>query len=161
MAAPLLPCHTGYLHVVLSIHPSAQDEERVAAALEAAAADGRLATALAAVGVELVGGPGRQVVQVASAAPAENKATIGAAVGGAIGGAVLILVAAAAFLLMRRSRRGGAAAPAANGGHRRNELPVSAFVCGGDEMAAVASLSGKRKVRPFWGRAGACRHEQV
>lgn len=126
---------TGYLHVVLAIHPSSRTEEQVEAALVAAAADGRLADALAALGVPLAGGA---PLVLNAAVPSDSKATVGAAVGGAVGGAAIICLAAATFLVVRRRRREARTAS--------SRLPVSSFVAhhGSDD---AASVEGKVKVR--------------
>lgn len=80
------------------IAPRVYTAAQVSAALSAAMRDGRLAAALATVGVQLAS------VEVLSAAPSKNKGTVAAAVGGAVGGAALGCLSLAVFFLVRSKR---------------------------------------------------------
>lgn len=135
------PAAAGYVQVALALVPVVHTEAEVELALSAALRDGRLAAALQAVGVRLAPSGG---AQLASAAPGDSKATVGAAVGGAVGGAAAVFLAAAVYLLARRSRRLKAV-----GGHKDDGLPVSGFLPP-DEAVAAATMGGgggKLKVR--------------
>ena len=68
--------HAGMLLVTAVLNPAAHTEADVLAALKAAQTDGRLAAALAGVGLQLAG------VEVLSAAPGSNRRTMGGAIGG-------------------------------------------------------------------------------
>lgn len=123
------------------IRPAAHTEAQVASALAAAMQDGRLASKLQALGVQLAvgvqvtdGGSSPQP-DVVSAAPSNNKATVGAAVGAAVGGAVVVCASAVVYQLMR-SR-----AKAATGRCHKSDLPVST-------LSANRELPAKLKVGP-------------
>ncbi len=127
-----------FVRVTLAIQPAGVSAAQVVAALQAALQDGRLAAALAVVGVQLASN-GPVSVQVLSAAvPSDSKTAVGVGVGVAVGGAAVLCAAAATFMVVRRRRR----RREAGAGHRRDELPVSAFLVH-EEAGGV----GKAKVR--------------
>jgi len=112
---------------VVVINPTTSTAAQVSSALSSAQQDGRLAAALAAVGVQMT------TVDVLNAVPSGSKGAVAAAVGGAVGGAAVVAAAVAIFLMVRTRR--------ARSRHA-DRLPVSTFSAH-DEPP----ISSKHKVR--------------
>lgn len=131
-----------YIRVTLAIQPTSASSAEVAASLQAALQDGRLAAALAMVGVQLASSSTVSVQVLSSAVPSDNRTAVGVGVGVGVGGAAVLVIAAAVFLVQRRRRLH----QEAGAGHRRDELPVSAFLAeeeaGGMAKAKVGVTRG-------------------
>lgn len=132
--------HADYIRVTLAIQPTAASAAQVASSLQAALQDGRLAAALAMVGVQLASSSTTAVQVVSAAVPSNNKTAVGLGVGIGVGGAALLCIGAAVFLVLRRRRR-----QAVGAGHRRDELPVSAFL-GHEEANGKAKVGRLKRV---------------
>lgn len=137
-----LHTHADYIRVTLAIQPTSASSAEVAASLQAALQDGRLAAALAMVGVQLASSSTVSVQVLSAAVPSDNRTAVGVGVGVGVGGAAVLVIAAAVFLVQRRRRLH----QEAGAGHRRDELPVSAFLAeeeaGGMAKAKVGVTRG-------------------
>lgn len=132
--------HAEYIRVTLAIQPTAATATQVASSLQAALQDGRLAAALAMVGVQLASSSTTAVQVVSAAVPSNNKTAVGLGVGIGVGGAAVLCIAAAVVLVLHRRRR-----QAVGAGHRRDELPVSAFL-GHEEANGKAKVGRLKRV---------------